>query len=316
MIAAIQAMLDGRSKVFIGLGGNFVTAVPDKDIVEPAMRRMRLTVGISTKLNRGHLVHGEQALILPCLARSDIDTQSSGRQSVTVEDSMSMVHASSGLVAPPSAHLRSEVAIVCGMAKATLPDRGIDWDVYVADYSRIRDKIDAVFPDLFANFGERIRQPGGFHLTNPPRQLVWNTATGRANFMVFPGIDEDPAASDPDALRLTTMRSHDQYNTTIYGLDDRYRGVFGGRMVAFMNEADMQARRIAAGTLVEIESLAADGRKRIVRGFSAKPHDIPAGSVGAYYPEANPLLPLAWHDDKSGTPAAKSIPVLVRALAP
>ena len=313
-VEAIQAMVDARSKVFIGLGGNFVAAVPDKDVVEPAMRRMRLTVGISTKLNRGHLVHGQQALILPCLARSDIDAQKSGRQSVTVEDSMSMVHASSGLVAPPSEHLRSEVAIVCGMAKATLPHRGIDWDFYVADYSRIRDKIEAVFPKLFANFGERIREPGGFHLTNPPRQLVWNTATGRANFLVFQGIDEDPAVSDPAALRLTTMRSHDQYNTTIYSLDDRYRGVFGGRMVVFMNEADMRALRIAPGTQVEIESLAEDGKQRIVRGFSAKPHDIPAGSVGAYYPEANPLLPLAWHDVKSGTPAAKSIPVLVRPL--
>jgi molybdopterin-dependent oxidoreductase alpha subunit len=312
-LEAIQAMVDGRSKIFIGLGGNFVAAVPDKDVVEPAMRRLRLTVGISTKLNRGHLVHGEQALILPCLARSDIDTQSGGRQSVTVEDSMSMVHASSGLVTPPSELLRSEVAVVCGMAKATLPDRGIDWDLYVADYNRIRDKIEAVFPQLFANFGERIRQPGGFHLTNPPRQLVWNTATGRANFLVFPGIDEDPAASGATTLRLTTMRSHDQYNTTIYSLNDRYRGVFGGRMVVFMNEADMRALRIAPGTRVEIESLAEDGKRRTVRGFSVKPHDIPAGSVGAYYPEANPLLPLAWHDVKSGTPAAKSIPVLVRA---
>jgi molybdopterin-dependent oxidoreductase alpha subunit len=312
-VEAIQAMVDGRSRIFIGLGGNFVAAVPDKDVVEPAMRRLRLTVGISTKLNRGHLVHGEQALILPCLARSDVDTQSGGRQSVTVEDSMSMVHASSGLVTPPSEHLRSEVAIVCGMAKATLPDRGIDWDLYVADYSRIRDKIEAVFPQLFANFGERIRQPGGFHLTNPPRQLVWDTATGRANFLVFPGTDEDQAASGPTALRLMTMRSHDQYNTTIYSLNDRYRGVFGGRMVVFMNETDMRALRIAPGAQVEIESLAQDGKRRIVRGFSVKPHDIPAGSVGAYYPETNPLLPLAWHDVKSGTPAAKSIPVLVRA---
>jgi molybdopterin-dependent oxidoreductase alpha subunit len=312
-VEALQAMLDGRSKVFIGLGGNFVAAVPDRDVVEPAMRRLRLTVGISTKLNRGHLIHGEKALILPCLARSDIDMQVGGRQWITVEDSMSMVHASSGLVTPPSEHLRSEVAIVCGMANATLPDRGIDWCFYIEDYSRIRDKIEAVFPELFARFGERIREPGGFHLTNPPRQLVWNTATGRANFLVFPGVDEDPSVFDPAALRLTTMRSHDQYNTTIYSLDDRYRGVFGGRMVVFMNEADMHTLQIAPGTLVEIESLAGDGKKRIVRGFSAKPHDIPAGSVGAYYPEANPLLPLAWHDLKSGTPAAKSIPVLVRA---
>jgi formate dehydrogenase major subunit len=312
VVHAVQAMLDGRAKVFIALGGNFVRAVPDWTAAEAAMRRLRLTVAVSTKLNRGHLVHGEQALILPCLARSDIDMQAGGRQSVTVEDSMSMVHASSGLVTPPSEHLKSEVAIVCGMAKATLPDCGIDWDFYAADYDRIRDKIEAVFPDLFADFNRRVRRPGGFHLTTPPRERVWNTATGRANFLVFAGVEEDSPVCDPAMLRLATLRSHDQYNTTIYGLDDRYRGVFGGRMVVFMNEADMHARGIGEGDIVEIESLAEDGRQRIVGGFWAKPHSIPIGSIGAYYPETNPLLPLAYHDVKSGTPAAKSIPVLVR----
>jgi formate dehydrogenase major subunit len=241
--------------------------------------------------------------------------QASGRQSVTVEDSMSMVHASSGLVTPPSEHLKSEVAIVCGMAKATLPDCGIDWDFYVADYNRIRDKIKEVFPKLFADFNERIRRPGGFHLTTPPRDRVWETATGRANFLVFPGGSEDEAVSDPAMLRLATLRSHDQYNTTIYTLDDRYRGVFGGRMVVFMNETDMRARGIAEGDPVEIESLA-DDKRRVVGGFWAKPHSIAPGSVGAYYPETNPLLPLAYHDVKSGTPAAKSIPVLVRPQPP
>jgi molybdopterin-dependent oxidoreductase alpha subunit len=312
VVHAVQAMEAGRAKVFIGLGGNFVRAVPDWTIAEAAMRRLRLTVAISTKLNRGHLVHGQQAVILPCLARSDIDVQAGGRQSVTVEDSMSMVHASAGLVTPPSRHLKSEVAIVCGMAKATLPDCGIDWDFYSADYNRIRDKIEAVFPDLFAGFNQRIRQPGGFHLTIPPRQRVWNTATGRANFLVFSGFEEDPPVCDPAMLRLATLRSHDQYNTTIYGLDDRYRGVFGGRMVVFMNEADMRVRGIAEGDMVEIESLAEDGKRRVVGGFWAKPHSIPSGSIGAYYPETNPLLPLAYYDVKSGTPAAKSIPVLVR----
>jgi molybdopterin-dependent oxidoreductase alpha subunit len=313
VVHAVQAMVEGGAKVFVGLGGNFVRAVPDWTIAEKAMRGLRLTVGINTKLNRGHLVHGERALILPCLARSDIDVQGGGRQSVTVEDSMSMVHASSGLVEPPSEHLKSEVAIVCGMAKATLPESGIDWDFYVDDYDRIRDKIEAVFPQLFADFNRRIRKPGGFHLTNPPRERIWNTATGRANFLVFEGLSEDPKIGDANALRLTTLRSHDQYNTTIYGLDDRYRGVFGGRMVAFMNEADMHARGIAPEGLVEIESLAEDGKRRIVQGFHAKPHNIAAGCIGAYYPETNPLLPLAHHDVKSGTPAAKSIPVLVRA---
>ena len=311
-VTAVQAMIEGRAKVFIGLGGNFVRAVPDWTIAEAAMRRLRLTVGINTKLNRGHLVHGEQALVLPCLARSDIDIQRSGRQSITVEDSMSMVHASAGLIEPPSPNLKSEVSIVCEMAKVTVPNCGINWDFYVADYSRIRDKIEAVFPHLFANFNERIRKPGGFHLTSPPRQRVWNTSTARANFLIFEGLNEESKLAAPAALQLTTLRSHDQYNTTIYSLNDRYRGVFGGRMVVFMNEADMQARDIAPGTLVEIESLAEDGRRRVLRGFRAKQHAIAEGCIGAYYPETNPLIPLSHHDEKSGTPAAKSIPVLVR----
>jgi formate dehydrogenase major subunit len=312
VVDAIGAMIDGRAKVFIGLGGNFVAAVPDRPIAEAAMRRLRLTVAISTKLNRGHLVHGEQALILPCLARSDIDMQAGGRQSVTVEDSMSMVHASSGLVRPPSEHLKSEVAIVCGMAQATLPDSGIDWSKFEADYDLIRDRIEAVFPDLFRDYNKRIRQPGGFHLPVPPRDLVWNTPTGRANFLIFESMAEDLASDDPSVLRLATLRSHNQYNTTVYGLDDRYRGVFGGRMVVFMNEADMKDRGIAADDLVDIEGVSGDGQKRIVRGFKVRAYNIPKGSIGAYYPETNPLLPLAHHDLKSKTPAAKSIPVLVK----
>jgi molybdopterin-dependent oxidoreductase alpha subunit len=312
VIDALEAMIDGRVKVFIGLGGNFIAAVPDKPIAEAAMRRVRLTVAISTKLNRGHLVHGEHALILPCLARSDIDVQKSGRQSITVEDSMSMVHASAGLVHPPSKQLKSEVAIVCGIAKATLRDDGIGWSEFEQDYDLIRDRIEDVFPAQFSDFNRRIRQPGGFHLPIPPRDRVWNTPTGRANFLIFEGVAEDPPVDGMSVLRLATLRSHNQYNTTIYGLDDRYRGVFGGRMVVFMNEIDMKERGIVPDALVEIESLASDGRKRVVGGFKARPYAIPRGSIGAYYPETNPLLPLAHHDLKSKTPAAKSIPVLVR----
>lgn len=312
VVKAVSAMIEGKAKVFMGLGGNFIRAVPDSTRAEAAMRNLRLTVAISTKLNRGHLVHGEDALILPCLARSDIDIQGSVEQAVTVEDSMSMVHASYGLVEPPSADLRSEVAIVCGMAKATLPASGIDWDGFAADYSRIRHKIEEVLPELFADFNQRIEKPGGFHLYIPPRQRIWNTSTRRANFILFPGLDEDPPMSDPAMLRLATLRSHDQYNSTIYSLDDRYRGVFGGRMVVFMNEADMLERGIAEGDQVAIETLADDGRRRVVAGFWVKPHSIARGSIGAYYPETNPLLPLAHHDPKSGTPAAKSIPVVVR----
>jgi formate dehydrogenase major subunit len=279
------------------------------------MRRLRLTVGITTKLNRGHLVHGEQSLILPCLARSDIDMQRSGRQSITVEDSMSMVHASTGLVEPPQGALKSEIAIVCGMARATLARSDINWSAFEEDYDLIRERIEDVFPDLFHDFNRRIRQPGGFHLTNPARERKWNTPGGRARFIVFAAVEEEAPSAHPMLLRLATIRSHDQYNTTIYSLNDRYRGVFGGRMVVFMNEADMSQRGIAAGALVEIESLADDGRTRMLRDFTAHPYSIPSGCIAAYYPETNPLLPLAHHDPKSKTPAAKSIPVFVRTQA-
>ena len=179
--------------------------------------------------------------------------QATGRQAITVEDGISMVHASAGLVHPPSDQLKSEVAIVCGIARATLPADGVDWSAFEADYDVIRDRIETMFPDLFHDFNKRIRQPGGFHLHIPPRERVWNTPTGRANFLIFVGVAEDPAIANKSVLRLTTLRSHNQYNTTIYGLDDRYRGVFGGRMVVFMNETDMKERNIAPGSLVEME---------------------------------------------------------------
>jgi molybdopterin-dependent oxidoreductase alpha subunit len=316
VVDTVQAIIDGRSDVFIGLGGNFIAAVPDTEIVKDAMRRLKLTVGINTKLNRGHLVHGQEALILPCLARSDIDIQTTGRQSITVEDSMSMVHASSGLVTPPSSNLKSEVSIVCGMARATLPSSEIDWDAFEANYDRIREKIEAVFPKLFPDFNARIRIPGGFHLYNGPRNREWHTSTGRANFLVCAGVAEDPDVGDPAALQLTTIRSHDQYNTTIYGLDDRYRGVFGGRMVVFMNKDDMADRQIEPDSLVELESVTDGGDvRRSASGFKVRPYDIPRGSVAAYYPETNGLLPLSYHDKKSKTPSAKSIPVIVKRLA-
>jgi formate dehydrogenase major subunit len=297
VVDALQAMIDGKSKVFIGLGGNFVAATPDTEVVRAAMRRLQLTVAINTKLNRGHVVHGQEALILPCLARSDIDMQASGRQSITVEDSMSMVHASSGLVEPPSPDLKSEVAIVCGMARATLPEGGIDWDAFEGDYALIRDKIEAVFPTLFADFNHRLQVPGGFQLYNGPRYRVWWTEVG-----------------DPACLMLTTIRSHDQYNTTIYTLDDRYRGVFGGRKVVFMNAQDMADRNIEADAEVELASLADAGLPRAVRGFKAHPYQIPRGSIASYYPETNVLMPVTYFDPRSKTPSAKSIPVLVRPM--
>ncbi|HUN42548.1 MAG TPA: FdhF/YdeP family oxidoreductase [Acetobacteraceae bacterium] len=314
VVDSLQAMIDGRARVFVGLGGNFVAATPDTEIVRAAMRRLKLTVGINTKLNRGHIVHGEEALILPCLARSDIDVQATGRQSVTVEDSMSMVHASGGLVTPPSPHLKSEVSIICGIARATLPDSGIGWDAMEADYALIRDKIEAVYPVLFCNFNRLICQPGGFHLYNGPRFRVWDTPGGRANFVVAGGIVEDLRGGDANALLLTTIRSHDQYNTTIYSLDDRYRGVFGGRMVVFMNASDMAERQIAEHSLVELESLADTTTRRILPGFKVHTYNIPRGSIASYYPETNDLMPVSHFDPQSKTPSAKSIPVIVRPM--
>src|SRR5258707_15444718 len=315
VVHAIEAMLDGRAKAFIGMGGNFVAAVPEKPVVQEAMRKLRLTVAVTTKLNRGHLVHGKEALLLPCLARSEIDFQKSGPQSVTVEDSMSMVHASGGLLPPGSEHLKSEVAIVCGMARATLTGTSVDWQSFEDDYDLIRDKIEEVFPDLFKDFNSKIRKPGGFRLANGASERVWRTSTGKARCIVFRGVDEDPPVPHPEMLRLATIRSHDQYNTTIYSMNDRYRGVYGTRTVVFMNKDDMAARGIVPQALVEIEALSGDGMERRVRGFAALPYDIPRGCVAAYYPETNPLLALDHYDVKSGTPAAKSIPAIVRAMA-
>jgi formate dehydrogenase major subunit len=200
------------------------------------------------------------------------------------------------------------------MARATLPEGGIDWDAFEGDYALIRDKIEAVFPTLFADFNHRLQVPGGFQLYNGPRYRVWRTENGKANFLVFPGLAEHPEVGDPACLMLTTIRSHDQYNTTIYTLDDRYRGVFGGRKVVFMNAQDMADRNIEADAEVELASLADAGLPRAVRGFKAHPYQIPRGSIASYYPETNVLMPVTYFDPRSKTPSAKSIPVLVRPM--
>ncbi|GBQ34755.1 FdhF/YdeP family oxidoreductase [Gluconacetobacter azotocaptans] len=315
VVESVKAMIDGRARVFIGMGGNFIHAIPDTPIGYRAMAGLDLTVGIATKLNRGHLVHGRQALILPVIARSEIDTQASGPQFVTIEDAMSNVGASRGVLEPASPHLLSEVEIVCRMAKATLPDSVVPWGTYIDDYNLIRDKIAEVYPD-FAGFNERIREPKGFHLYNPPRHREWRTPTGKANFLPFAGLAMDPPVADPAMLRLATVRSHDQYNTTIYSNTDRYRGVYDTRMVLLMNADDMRDRAIAPETRVVVETLSDDGVVRRVADLCALPYSLPRGAVAGYYPELNPLLPLDHFDEISGTPAAKSIPVRVMAMAP
>ncbi|MFP5391972.1 MAG: molybdopterin dinucleotide binding domain-containing protein, partial [Gammaproteobacteria bacterium] len=319
-VAAIEAMRDGRSKALICLGGNLPTAMPDPEVCFHAMRKLDLSVHIATKLNRSHLAVGRHTFLLPCLGRTELDVQATGPQSVTVEDSMSMVHASRGTLPPASSLLKSEPAIVAGIAKATLPATRIDWDHLIADYNRIRDAIEAVFPD-FKNYNERVRVPRGFRLDSPAGRREWRTATGKANFIVFEA-ERMRAVARPghhaDALMLATVRSHDQYNTTIYGKNDRYRGITGRRDVIFAHEADLAERGLEHGDLVDIEALAEGetaGPPRILRNFVAVAFDIARGSVAAYYPEANGLVALASHDRQSGTPAYKSVPVLLRRAA-
>jgi formate dehydrogenase major subunit len=313
-VQSVEAMLNGTAKVFIGMGGNFVRAVPDTDRSYAAMRQLALTVAISTKLNRGHLVHGRDALILPVISRSEVIRTSAGEQFVTIEDSMSTVTASRGVLAPASPDLIPEVEIVCRMARATLPDSRIAWEGYIADYNLIRDKIAQVYPELFNDFSERIKNPKGFHLDVPPRRLVWPTPNGKANFLLFPGLHVNHPVSDPTMLRLATVRSHDQFNTTVYSYNDRYRGVYNDRMVIFMNTKDLTDRGLKTGSTIALETIYEDGVQRRVDGLTVLDYPMPPGSVAGYYPELNPLLPLEYHDQMSGTPAAKSIPVRVIAL--
>lgn len=307
-VQAIGAMHEGRARVFIGLGGNFAAATPDSELTAQALRRCELTVQVSTKLNRSHLVHGRQALVLPCLGRTELDLQGGRAQAVTVEDSMSMVHRSVGRNAPASGLLLSEPAIVAGMAEAALAESKVPWAWLVEDYDRIRDRIAEVFDD-FSHFNQRVAAPGGFRLPNAVNERRWNTAQGKAKFFVHPLPAERSASG---VLRLTTIRSHDQYNTTVYGLNDRYRGVHGERRVVFIHPHDMASLGLSAGALVDIESLWEDERRR-VKAFRLVPYDIPRGCVAAYYPETNPLVPLQSVAALAGTPTSKSIDVLLHA---
>ncbi|WP_454832393.1 FdhF/YdeP family oxidoreductase [Pseudoxanthomonas wuyuanensis] len=314
-VEAVRAIRDGRSRALVCLGGNLAVAMSDPETTLPAMRKLDLVVHIATKLNRSHLIPARQAFLLPCLGRTERDLQAGGLQSVTVEDSMSMVHASQGGLTPASEHLLSEPAIVAGIAQATLPQTKVDWQGLVGDYDRIRDGIESVFP-IFKDFNLRVREPGGFRLYVGASVRDWGGPGRKARFLAAPGLNEDAADDRPDLLTMTTIRSHDQYNTTIYGFDDRYRGISGRRDVVFMNVLDMQARGIEHGDRIDVESrMSAGGNeiRRSVRGFIAVAYDLPRGSAAMYYPEGNQLVPLDSHDPASGTPAYKSIPVAVGA---
>jgi molybdopterin-dependent oxidoreductase alpha subunit len=311
VVTALEAMIRGEVKVFVAMGGNFAAAIPDLHRTQAAIRNLDLTVQISTKLNRSHLIHGRDALILPCLGRTEIDVQALGAQSITVEDSMSMVHASAGRNKPASEHLLSEPAVVAGMASATLGHRSVvDWESFVSDYDRIRDAIEDVFP-IFQSYNDRIRVPGGFHLVSSARERIWATPSGKAHFLVYDGSAEESLEDNPEALWLSTMRSHDQYNTTIYSNSDRYRGVFGQRDVVFLNKSEIEKRGLEDGDRVDLITLSTDGFERRVRNFRVIGYSFPDGCCAAYYPETNPLVPLYAYDPQSFTPSSKAIPIRI-----
>jgi molybdopterin-dependent oxidoreductase alpha subunit len=312
-VAAMQAMAAGQAKVLVCLGGNFSIALPDPAVCSQGMRNLDMAVHLNTKLNRSHLLIGKESIILPVLGRTELDMQASGPQAVTVEDSMSMVHASRGTLPPASDQLRSEPAIVAGMALATLPASTVPWQALADNYDLIRDRIEAVFPD-FHDYNARIRVPGGFRLPLPPTERVWTTPSAKAEFLPFDGVQEDEAVAGDEVLTLATIRSHDQYNTTIYGLDDRYRGVFGRRDVLFVSASDLARLRLAHGDAVEVETALPSPQTRRLR-LTAIAHDIAPGSVAAYYPEANCLVPMDYQDKASGTPSYKSVPVRLRKAA-
>ena len=311
-VEACEAILDGRIEAFVMLGGNFVRAIPDRDRMEQAWRRMRLTVNVATKLNRSHLVHGEISYVLPVKGRIETDVQATGPQATSMEDSTACIHGSRGVRSPASRHLISEVDFV-----TRDPNPRVPWRAWNDDYGLIRKSIGETYPEIFHDYDRRMWEPGGFHRDLPARKRVWKTKTGKANIVTPKGLDEDAdmPESGPDVLRLITLRSNDQFNTTVYGYSDRFRGIEGTRMAVLMNRGDIARLGLAAGDVVEMETDANDGVRRAMGGWIVVPYGIPPGCVGAYYPEANALIPI-WHYAKgSMTPAAKSIPVFVRKSA-
>lgn len=312
-VEACEGILAGKVKAFVGLGGNFVRAIPERGMMEDAWTRMELTVQIATKLNRSHLVNGRSAYLLPCLGRTEEDIQASGPQTVTMEDTFSSIHGSIARRKPASEHLRSELAIVAGLAKAsTPPNPKVKWDDWVGDYGLVRDLIAETYPEGFHDFNARMFTPGGFYRGNAARERIWKTKTGKAGFTTPTTLTSTGFKDAPGRYRLLTMRSNDQFNTTIYGLSDRLRGIEGTRDVLLMNPEDIARAGLASGQMVSLVSDADDGVHREVGPLKIIPFKLPNGCVGSYYPEMNPLIALSHHDEKSKTPANKSVPVRIR----
>jgi molybdopterin-dependent oxidoreductase alpha subunit len=317
-IEACEGILAGKVKGFVALGGNFVRAIPDTLQMEPAWRKLQLSVQVSTKLNRNHLVTGKISYILPCLGRTEIDRQATGEQRNTTEDSTGCIRAWRGVAEPAGDKLLSEPAIVARLAKASLVDNpNLDWDAWVADYGLVRDAIAESYPEIFHDFNVRMMEPGGFHRPLGASKREWDTETGKANFINPPSLSEDPDTEDGghelrDVLQLMTLRSNDQFNTTVYGYNDRFRGIQGTRAVILMNSNDMARLGLAEGDKIEAVTVVHDGVHRSVGPLRVTPYNIPEGCCAGYYPECNALLPVWHHAERSKVPAAKSIPVRLR----
>jgi molybdopterin-dependent oxidoreductase alpha subunit len=304
-VDTLHAMRAGRITALVALGGNLVSATPDTDVTAAALDGCRFTASIATKVNRTHLHPGATALLLPCLGRTEVDRQELGVQFVTVEDSMSVVHRSQGVLVPISEHLRSEPAIVAGLGHALLGPV-LPWDDLVADYDQLRELIARVIPG-FADFNRRVREPAGFVLRNAARERDWSGIGGRARFTLAHAPD---LRLPPGQLRMMTIRSHDQYNTTVYGLDDRYRGIRGERRVVLMNADDIAELGLVERQVVDLISLW-HGEERTVTRFIVVPYDVPRGNCATYFPEANPLVPLGSVAARSNTPTSKSVVIRV-----
>jgi molybdopterin-dependent oxidoreductase alpha subunit len=313
-VEACEAVLAGKVNAFVMLGGNFVRAIPDRGQMEPAWNRIPLTVNVATKLNRSHLIHGETSYILPVIGRIEKDRRATGLQDLSIEDSTGCIHGSRGVRSPASQHLISEVRLVCEIAKATLdPNPKLTWDSWRDDYRLIRKSIGDTYPEIFFDYDRRMWEPGGFQRPLPARRRVWKTSTGRANFVTPHGPDEDIDMPEVghDTLRMITLRSNDQFNTTVYGYSDRFRGIHGTRNVVLMNRVDIDRLGLTPGQTVALRTASKDNIERKLGGLTVVAYNIPVGCVGSYYPEANVLLPLWHYAEGSKTPAAKSIPVTV-----
>ncbi len=312
IVDAGQGILEGRIRAMLCLGGNLIRAMPDTGRLERRWREQDLTVMISTKLNRSHLYPGRAAWILPCLTRTEMDEQATGNQYISVEDSFAMIHGSQGHRSPASEHLKSELAIVAGIAeRLTEPNPRRPWSDWVADYSRVRDLIEATYPDDFRGYNARLNEPGGFWRDIPAHHRIWKTESGRAEFTLPDRLNALSFEPAEGRYTLLTMRSNDQFNTTIYGYSDRFRGIEGTRDVLLMNDADMTREGLSHGDRVALVGDAGDGVERRLGGLEVIRFAMPEGTVGSYYPECNVLVPMGLHDRASKTPGSKAVPVRI-----